>query len=74
VKHIVKLSALGAENPDPNAFIWAYEHASYEKIIHDLGIPLTSLRPGTFFGGFYADIPQVKQVFPSCSFNVWLIS
>jgi len=61
VKHIVKLSALGAENTDPNAFIWAHEHAVFEQTIKDLGIPLTSLRPSAFFAGLFSDAPQVKQ-------------
>jgi len=59
VKHIVKLSALGAEDGDK--FLWAKEHAILEDYITSKGIKLTSLRPSSFHCNMLQDIPTIKS-------------
>jgi len=61
VKHIVKLSALGAEEKDQTKFVWAAEHAQIEDFIKSLGIALTSLRPSCFMSNLYMDIDSMKK-------------
>jgi len=60
VKHVVKLSALGSEEKDPNAFIWASEHAVLEAELKKAGIAVTSLRPSSFFTNIFVDTHSVK--------------
>jgi uncharacterized protein YbjT (DUF2867 family) len=60
VKHIVKLSALGAEVEDPTKFEWAYEHRLVEEAIVKAGIALTSLRPSSFFSNLFHDAHTIK--------------
>jgi len=60
VKYVVKLSALGSEEKDPNAFIWAHQHAQIEEQIKEAGIPLTSLRPSGFFTNVLNDKNSIK--------------
>jgi len=61
VKLIVKLSALGAEETDPTQFIWAYEHKQLEDYITSKGIPLTSIRPSSFFSNvLHNDVQSAK--------------
>src|SRR5437763_10781549 len=49
VKHIVKLSVIGAES---GATIFAREHAAMEKAILKSGIPYTFLRPNGFMQNY----------------------
>jgi len=60
IKQIVKLSALGSEEPG-DAFVWAKEHATLEEAIHKAGIPLTSLRPSSFHSNAWQDVPTIKS-------------
>jgi len=60
VKHIVKLSALGAEEKDPKTFRWASEHAALEVELKKAGIAVTSLRPSSFFSNIFVDLPTIK--------------
>lgn len=60
MKHIVKLSALGAENPDK--FWWAGEHTKTEAALKELGLALTSIRPSGFYSNFInMSAPTIKQ-------------
>jgi uncharacterized protein YbjT (DUF2867 family) len=60
VKHIVKLSALGAEVEDPTKFVWAHEHRLVEEAIVKAGIAITSLRPSSFFSNVFQDAHLIK--------------
>lgn len=60
VKHIVKLSALGAEEKG-GKFVWAEQHRALEEYIIKYGIPITSLRPSSFHTNILADIPTIKS-------------
>jgi len=58
VKYIVKLSALGVDEPEQ--FTWAADHLAVEEAIHKAGIALTSLRPSYFFSNVFAYVPTIK--------------
>jgi len=59
VKHIVKLSVIGAES---GATIFAREHAAMEKVILQAGIPYTFLRPNGFMQNYVTNFgPSIKQ-------------
>jgi len=60
VKHIVKLSALGSEETG-GKFIWAEEHTEIENLINKEGIPLTSIRPSSFFSNIFMDSSTIKS-------------
>jgi len=61
VKHIVKLSALGAEEKDRTLFVWAAEHKDAEDLITKSGIALTAIRPSAFSTNMYFDAKTVKE-------------
>jgi uncharacterized protein YbjT (DUF2867 family) len=65
VKHVVKLAALGCENPDK--FIWAGEHVQSDEMLKQAGLAVTSLRPSSFYSNFLlydaATIKQHKKIF-----------
>jgi len=61
VEHIVKLSAYGAHEEDKSKFFWAYEHRLSEESIVKEGIPLTSLRPTSFFTNIFRDAHNIKS-------------
>lgn len=67
MKHVVKLSALGAEIEDPNVFQWAHMHREIEDKLRNEGITLTSLRPSSFFTNIWLDKEQLKQVTQTAS-------
>jgi len=58
VKHIVKLSGLGADAP---AFFWAHEHLQVEQDLKASGITYTILRPSTFFSNVWYDQHSLKH-------------
>jgi len=58
VKHIVKLSAMGADDPQ---FIWGKEHLEVEQRIQKSGVTWTILRPSSFFANIYDDQKTLKE-------------
>lgn len=65
VKHVVKLAALGCENPDK--FTWAKEHVQSDEMLKQAGASVTSLRPSSFYSNFLlydtTTIKQYKKIF-----------
>jgi len=61
VKHIVKLSALGCEEKDPQQFQLAHEHSQFEDLIKSNGFALTSLRPSSFFTNLLQEAHSIKE-------------
>jgi len=59
VKHIVKLSALGAEETG-GKFLWAEDHRVIEDRINEVGIPQTILRPSCFHSNIWMDAHSIK--------------
>jgi uncharacterized protein YbjT (DUF2867 family) len=51
VKYVVKLSAMGASDPEPKSTVLRL-HGEEEKILEDSGIPYTFLRPPAFMQNF----------------------
>lgn len=63
VRHIVKLSAIGADRPVLTVSQW---HARVEKHLMDSGLSWTMLRPGSFMSNalnFWADTIKTQGVF-----------
>ena len=58
VKHIVKLSVIGAEG---EGFIFAREHRLAEKLIIHSGVPYTFLRPNGFMQNYITNFSQSIQ-------------
>lgn len=59
VQHVVKQSALGAEEPDsPVSFLHA--HHAAEEFLRASGVPFTILRPGTFMQNMLASAPTIQ--------------
>jgi len=61
VKHIVRLSALGAEEKDRTLFVWAAEHKDAEDLISKSGIALTAIRPSAFSTNLFHDAKTIKE-------------
>jgi len=61
VKHIVKVSAIGAEEKDRTLFVWAAEHKDAEDLINKSGIALTVLRPSAFNTNLFRDVQTIKE-------------
>jgi uncharacterized protein YbjT (DUF2867 family) len=66
---VVKLGALGSENPDK--FIWGKEHHQADEMLKQAGLSVTSLRPSSFFTNFRkfdaANIKQHKKIFKAAA-------
>jgi uncharacterized protein YbjT (DUF2867 family) len=58
VKHIVKLSAYGID--DPKWFL-GQEHLQVEKLFHDSEIPTTNLRPTSFMSNQFGSLQTIKE-------------
>ncbi len=57
VKHVVKLSVIGADNPE---LIFSKWHAKAEKRLMESGLQWTMLRPGNFMTNSLAWAPTIK--------------
>jgi len=60
VEHIVKLSAIGAEDPQTKSF-FPRQHGQAEIVIRDVGFTYTFLRPNFFMQNLLAAAPQIKS-------------
>jgi len=58
IKNIVKLSALGSDDP---AFAWGKEHLDIEEHAKKQGLTITSIRPSSFHSNTFQDVPTIKQ-------------
>ena len=58
VKRVVKLSALGCEEPE--RFLWAKEHLNAEHHFEKIGLPYTSIRPSVFHSNWFSYINTIK--------------
>jgi len=58
VKHVVKLSAMGADVDSPLMLGWW--HGQVEKRLEDSGLPFTNLRPNAFMQNFLGFAPTIK--------------
>lgn len=57
---MVKLGALGCENPEK--LIWGKEHVEADQMLKQAGLAVTSLRPSGFFSNFQKyDAPTIRQ-------------
>jgi uncharacterized protein YbjT (DUF2867 family) len=59
VKHLVKLSAIGADPNSPRFFLAA--HGKSERTIRDAGLPFTFLRPNFFMQNLLTSAATIKQ-------------
>jgi uncharacterized protein YbjT (DUF2867 family) len=59
VKHLVKLSAIGADAASP--WMFASFHGKSEQNIRATGVPFTFLRPNFFMQNLLASAPTIKQ-------------
>lgn len=59
VRHLVKLSQLGADEASPVRFL--RYHAAVERRIHEVGIGFTVLRPNLYFQGLLALAGTIRE-------------
>jgi uncharacterized protein YbjT (DUF2867 family) len=59
VKHVVKLSAIGADPNSPRFFLSV--HGKSERNIRDAGVPFTFLRPNFFMQNLLTSAATIKQ-------------
>ena len=59
VKHLVKLSAIGADPNSPRFFLSV--HGKSEQTIRDAGVPFTFLRPNFFMQNLLTSAATIKQ-------------